>query len=62
MFYQIENVNKKTAIIKKNEIKILEIKNTIIEIKFHYKSTTADLKRNIGQLRLSSLENRKKKE
>lgn len=33
MSHEIENTNKETETIKKNEIKVLEWKNTIIEIK-----------------------------
>ena len=44
MFQQIENVNKKTEIIKRNQVKNLEIKRTINQRKFHYKSSTADLR------------------
>lgn len=50
-------------------MEILQLKSTIIEMKISLKSSTVDLNRhekesvnlNIGQLRLSSLQNRKKK-
>lgn len=50
-------------------MEILELKSTIIEMKISLKSSTVDLNRhekesvnlNIGQLRLSSLQNRKRK-
>lgn len=31
--HQIENINKETQIIKNNQIKILELKSTVIEMK-----------------------------
>ena len=45
MSQEIENRNKEKEIIKRNQIEMLELKNTIIEMKIHLKGLTAALKR-----------------
>lgn len=41
--HQIENIVKDIEIIKKNQIKILQLKNTVTKMKIHQKASTADL-------------------
>lgn len=63
MFHKIQNINKELGIIKKNQIEILELKSTIIEVKNSLEGSTAALKwqkkgsvsLKASQFRLSSL-------
>lgn len=63
--YQIENVSEEIGIIKGNQIGILELRSIItgIKKKIHWRGSIVDLGcLKTGQLRLSILRNRKKKE
>lgn len=66
MSHQMKNINNEVEMIKKQQKETQELKNTITETKYSMEELNRRQKKdtvnqNIGQLRLCSLRNRKKK-